>query len=129
MSVEITKFNLETDLFGDKPNRKSIYRTNTPHANEYISLPMNISPSSREPKLVYDIEVGISIQEAITFAQRLGQLQGFEIDLEYRYEGLDRKEESNTLHLNESFDDFKKRTIENWKQRNRHDLVVEAMDV
>jgi hypothetical protein len=129
VSLDMARFTVNTDLIDAKPVRKRIHKRDPSQMGGALQLPYNIGPSHRETNIVYEIEVRMPSLDPLSFARRLGELQDYEIDLQYEYEGLDRTANRGVIEIRESFDDFKKHVIENWRRCKRYDLIVEAKGV
>ncbi len=125
--LKVTKFNMKTVLLGSKPlDGAKLFRANMPHGRGEIHLPYIVPSLHREPSLELEIEVELLDREPLSFAKQLGNLKDFEIELDYAYEDMRRVLHSDKVLIADSFSGFKDRMIQEWKQMNRDDLVVEA---
>jgi hypothetical protein len=125
---KVTKFDMNTELFGRQPLRWKLYVTNHPHAHRDLSFPCTIPGGYREPSLRCEIEVELYEREPIKVARLLAHLQTYHIELEFTYEDMGRNSHNSVIIIQESFADFQQRMIQDWKQAKKFDLVTEVLE-
>ena len=108
--LKLTEFDMNTSLLGDQPLRTRLYRPNDPHAGVDIRLPYKVPGGHWEPDVKFEIQVRYNAQGPLEFAERLNELQDFEIVLQYKYEDMQRSKYEDSIEIRGSFEGFKKPT-------------------
>jgi len=124
--LNVTEFNMNTSLLGDRPLRIRLNKPNEPHAGTDICLPYVVPSGHREPNIKFEIQVEFDVQGPMELAERLNELQSFKIELQYGYEDMRRSSHDGSIDISGSFADFKNEVIESWKQNGKSDLVLAA---
>jgi hypothetical protein len=124
--LEVTNLNVKTALLDVRtPN----FKLHKPFVSLPIHLPWVIGPGQREADIKLDIDIKFGERDVAKFAERLEELQGdYEIEIHYAYEDMDRSIYSHSITVVGSYDDFRKRILEKWREK-RPDLFARAVNV
>ena len=123
--LKVTKLETGTTLLKPKSLNGKLHKHGDPNS---ISLPWIIDPGYRDANLKFDIDVQFCVQRAEELAERLKELQNYEIELCYTYEDMDRSPHPHSITIAETYEGFKKNILGRWR-KNRHDLFAKAVEV
>lgn len=127
-SLEVTKLIMNNTFFKDKPQKTELVETNTPHGSNHIHFPFTIDGKKRIPNLRYTIFVELLVVDRNEFAERLGEMNSYEIELSYTFEGMDRSSYTRKIPVKGTFDEFKQSRINEWSDNeNCYRLAIVAL--
>jgi hypothetical protein len=128
-SIEVTKFEMNTDILGKKPTKTQLLLTNHPHESRQIYGPYNIEGNKRLPNLEYQIWTSFEPGERKEFARRLAEFRNYVLELQYTYEDMSRTSHTDSIRIEGSFKEFRDGRINDWKNNPAlHELALIALD-
>lgn len=127
--VSITEFQHNARLLGSQPKDYKLTKFNPNYGSIPIGFPLEVPGRSRDASLQLEIEVSFNERVPLQFAKRLGELNTYFVKLEYIYQDLDRNAYTRDIEIHGTFEEFKKGTIQGWKQNKNYQLLAEVVDM